>query len=165
MVQQTSSLMKVVIACSLHRGLTTLSQPSGRCSLIATQSLLLWFDYIQSKFQVFVWQWRVAKWIRLLFSLGAQYNMVVGCTEFLIPSFQAKEAQEVLSDPAGRWFLFKMELESTILLEKKDLGTHLQGLGCLNGPTSIADVIRQLEDAGEARQLKPVWKAAIIYII
>ncbi|CAK9073313.1 unnamed protein product, partial [Durusdinium trenchii] len=59
------------------------------------------------------------------------------------------EAQEVLSDASGRWFLFNASVSTIVVVEKTDLPTHLSGLPFVNVPTTLQDVVRQLEDAGE----------------
>ena len=67
----------------------------------------------------------------------------------------AKEADELISDPHGRWFRFNLDLTSLILMERKHLSSHLTGLSFVEVPTPLNVVVRGLEDAGEAC---PVWK-------
>ena len=57
-------------------------------------------------------------------------------------------------DPCGRWYLFALGMDDVVLLEKKDLPTHLASLPCVDSPTQFRDLILQLEDAGEDRLLK-----------
>lgn len=66
-----------------------------------------------------------------------------------LQNLPSKEAQEVLSDASGRWFLFNASVSTIVVVEKTDLPTHLSGLPFVNVPTTLQDVVRQLEDAGE----------------
>lgn len=61
----------------------------------------------------------------------------------------AQDAQETMEDSCGRWFSFVLEPDSLILLERKPLPDHLSGLPCVNTPTPVNRVLRELEDAGE----------------
>ena len=61
----------------------------------------------------------------------------------------AKEATEISSDGEGRWFAFNVNLKSLVLMEKKGMPNHLQSLPCVDNPTELGTVIRELEDAGE----------------
>ena len=64
-----------------------------------------------------------------------------------------KEAKDVLEDASGRWFCFDIKMDAVVVLEKKNLPTHLAGLMAVDTPTTLAAVLRQLEDSGEARLL------------
>lgn len=66
---------------------------------------------------------------------------------------QAKDAKEVAADADGRWFAFKLETTSKLVLEKKNIPDHLSSLDCLDVPTTVDNVIRELEDEGEV--IKP----------
>ena len=57
----------------------------------------------------------------------------------------------MMADAAGRWFLFKVDLDTVFVLEKKGLPDHVVGLDVVEQPTSFGDLLRTLEDAGEAR--------------
>ena len=57
-------------------------------------------------------------------------------------------------DPSGRWYLFAIGMDDVVLLEKKDLPSHLSSLPCVDSPTQFRDLVLQLEDAGEDRLLK-----------
>ena len=61
----------------------------------------------------------------------------------------SKEAQEITSDPERRWFAFNMEIKSILIMERKGMPTHLQSLACVDNPTELGVVLRQLQDAGE----------------
>lgn len=61
-----------------------------------------------------------------------------------------KEADEVMEDSLGRWFAFSVTLDTVMILEKKNLASHLAGLPCVDSPTPLATILRELEDAGEA---------------
>ncbi|CAK9037632.1 unnamed protein product [Durusdinium trenchii] len=61
------------------------------------------------------------------------------------------EAQEVCSDPEGRFFACEMVASTIVIVEKKASPEHLHGLSCLDTPTPLGEVILALEDAGEAR--------------
>lgn len=69
---------------------------------------------------------------------------------FVVPP---KEANEVTADVEGRWFVFSLDLNSLVLMEKKSCPSHLQGLPCIDQPVPLSTVIRELEDAGEALTL------------
>lgn len=56
---------------------------------------------------------------------------------------------ETMEDPCGRWFSFRGDLDTVMVLEKKHLASHLQGLPCVESPTCLKTIIRELEDAGE----------------
>ena len=64
---------------------------------------------------------------------------------------QTKEATEISSDPEGRWFSFHIDVNAILLMEKKGMPNHLQSLPCVDSPTDLSTIIRELEDAGEAR--------------
>ena len=57
----------------------------------------------------------------------------------------------MIADAAGRWFLFKVDLDTVFVLEKKGLPEHMVGLDVVEQPTAFGDLLRTLEDAGEAR--------------
>ncbi|CAK9042507.1 unnamed protein product [Durusdinium trenchii] len=62
-----------------------------------------------------------------------------------------KEADEVMEDSLGRWFAFSVTLDTVMILEKKNLASHLAGLPCVDSPTPLATILRELEDAGEVK--------------
>lgn len=41
-------------------------------------------------------------------------------------------------------------MNTVCILEKKDLGTHLKDLPCVESPTKLSSLLHELEDAGEA---------------
>ena len=47
------------------------------------------------------------------------------------------------------WFAFNIDFKSLVLMEKKGVPNHLQSLPCIDNPTDLGTVIRELEDAGE----------------
>ena len=53
-------------------------------------------------------------------------------------------------DSCGRWFSFAAEPRTVMILEKKHLPDHLNGLPCCESPTYLSTILRELEDAGEA---------------
>ena len=55
-----------------------------------------------------------------------------------------------MEDPEKRWFRFSVDMQSVILLERKGLAEHLSGLPSVDTPAPLGDLIRDLEDAGEA---------------
>ncbi|CAK9107687.1 Uncharacterized protein SCF082_LOCUS50126 [Durusdinium trenchii] len=61
------------------------------------------------------------------------------------------EADEVMEDSLGRWFAFSVTLDTVMILEKKNLASHLAGLPCVDSPTPLATILRELEDAGEVK--------------
>eukprot|EP00435_Cladocopium_sp_Y103_P010918 s2091_g2.t2 len=61
------------------------------------------------------------------------------------------DAKEVTGEPDGRWFAFKLENTSKLVLEKKNIPDHLSSLECLDVPTTVDHVIRELEDEGEVK--------------
>ena len=64
----------------------------------------------------------------------------------------AQEAKDVSgTDPNGRWWAFKVTPETLVILEKKTCPDHLQNLGCLDTCTTLQQVLREIQDSGEAR--------------
>lgn len=61
----------------------------------------------------------------------------------------AKEASECMQDSAGRWFPFRVKLDTVFVLEKKNLPEHVGKLDVVEQPTTFAHLLRALEDAGE----------------
>ena len=61
----------------------------------------------------------------------------------------AEEANEVTSDPEGRFFSFNIDLNSIFIMEKKGLPNHLAGLPFVDVPATLGSIITNLEDAGE----------------
>ena len=59
----------------------------------------------------------------------------------------------VAAEAEGRWFAFKLENTSKLVLEKKNIPDHLSSMECLDVPTSVDNIIRELEDEGEV--IKP----------
>ena len=57
----------------------------------------------------------------------------------------------MMADAQGRWFSFAVVPETVILLEKKGVPEHVQNLPCIDSPTPLSTVLRELEDAGEVR--------------
>lgn len=55
-----------------------------------------------------------------------------------------------MEDSTGRWFCFRAEPTTVLILEKAKLPDHLQGLPCVESPTRLTTLLRELEDAGEA---------------
>lgn len=62
---------------------------------------------------------------------------------------QAQEANEITQED-GRWFTFSASTTTLIILEKKDLAPHLAKLECVETVAPLKQVLRLLEDAGEA---------------
>lgn len=60
-----------------------------------------------------------------------------------------QDAADVMEDANGRWFSFSACPETVMVLEKKSLPDHLQGLPCVDAPTYLKTIVRELEDAGE----------------
>ncbi|CAK9067885.1 unnamed protein product, partial [Durusdinium trenchii] len=59
------------------------------------------------------------------------------------------DATEIMADSCGRWFSFNVTLDTVMILEKKNLADHVASLPCVDSPTPLSTIIRQLEDAGE----------------
>ena len=55
------------------------------------------------------------------------------------------------TDPNGRWWAFKVTPKTLVILEKKTCPEHLQNLGCLDTCTPLQQVLREIQDSGEAR--------------
>lgn len=55
----------------------------------------------------------------------------------------------MMADPQGRWFSFVVIPETVVLLEKRGVPEHIQNLPCIDSPTLLSTVLRELEDAGE----------------
>ena len=62
----------------------------------------------------------------------------------------AKDAKEVVADCEGRWFAFRLDAQSLLVIEKRTIPTHLADLECLDAPRSVDAIMRELEDSGEA---------------
>ena len=60
-----------------------------------------------------------------------------------------QDATEIMADSCGRWFSFNVTLDTVMILEKKNLADHVASLPCVDSPTPLSTIIRQLEDAGE----------------
>eukprot|EP00913_Durusdinium_trenchii_P034863 g32611.t1 len=58
-----------------------------------------------------------------------------------------------MDDPCGRWFSFTADPRTVMVLEKGKLAEHLAGLPCVESPTYLTTILRELEDAGEASRL------------
>lgn len=54
-----------------------------------------------------------------------------------------------MADSSGRWFTFRVSLETVFILERKNLPEHVGKLDIVEQPCSFADLLRALEDAGE----------------
>ena len=80
--------------------------------------------------------------------------MIFSSYPALFPDGQrAEEASELMSDAEGRWFSFKLGLDSILLLEKRGVPNHLQSLPCIDNPVPLSVIIRELEDAGEVSKI------------
>lgn len=80
----------------------------------------------------------------------------------------AQEAKEILEDGEGRWFSFRATANTVVILEKKELPSHLQDLPCVDSPTKLATVLHELQDAGEvgphtAQQCEVTLTSAILF--
>ena len=65
------------------------------------------------------------------------------------PSTLPKDAVELMHEANGRWFSFDVGFETVMVLEKKGLADHLGSLSCVESPTFLTTILRELEDAGE----------------
>lgn len=54
-----------------------------------------------------------------------------------------------MNEPDGRWFSFNVDGNTLILLEKKDLPTHLASMNCADSVIALSNVLREMEDQGE----------------
>ena len=68
-----------------------------------------------------------------------------------------EEATEIASDAEGRWFSFNVDMNSILLMERKGMPVHLQGLPCVECACDLSTIIHELEDAGEVKGSKPVY--------
>ena len=59
-----------------------------------------------------------------------------------------------MQDSNGRWFSFCIDHQTVMILEKKGLPSHLGSLPCVDSPTYLSAIIRELEDAGEVGTTK-----------
>lgn len=83
-------------------------------------------------------------------------NMVrtssMGCKE---NRHATKEATELMREcPDGRWFNFVMAFDSVVILEKKGIPEHLLQLNVLDRPSFLRKVLAELEDMGEAINIR-----------
>ena len=60
-----------------------------------------------------------------------------------------KEASEVTSDGEGRWHRLNLSMQDLLIIERKSIPSHLKDVDCLEKPTTVEVVLRELEDAGE----------------
>jgi len=58
-----------------------------------------------------------------------------------------------MSDSNGRWWSFHLSTDSLIIVEKKSVPERMQQLDCLEKAVHFDEVIKQLEDLGEATLL------------
>lgn len=65
----------------------------------------------------------------------------------------SKDAREVTADPDGRWFAFRIGVESLLVVEKKTIPDHLGSCDFLDKPTTVNDILTELQDAGEESEL------------
>ena len=65
----------------------------------------------------------------------------------------SKDAREVTADPDGRWFAFRIGVESLLVVEKKTVPDHLGSCDFLDKPTTVNDILTELQDAGEESEL------------
>lgn len=56
--------------------------------------------------------------------------------------------------PDGRWFNFVMAFDSVLILEKKGIPEHLLQLNVLDRPSFLRKVLAELEDMGEAINIR-----------
>ncbi len=144
-------------------------QRSGMCVFISLLALLGRKNPSSTSSQVFLWKWWLASSIRYLEttwiplfkwvekeiwhefskqdSHTTQNHLAVLCAFFHLLPLQ--EAAELFQDPDGRWFSFSISMDSVVVLDKKDLPSHLASLPCVESPTSLKDLFLQLEDSGE----------------
>ena len=74
----------------------------------------------------------------------------------------------MMQDAEGRWFSFCVDQNSVMILEKQKLPEHLVGLPCVESPTVLSSILRELEDAGEVpsqfevsiKTLPTIWQAS-----
>lgn len=55
-----------------------------------------------------------------------------------------------MDNPQGRWFKFSLGTDSILIIEKKGVSEHLQGLPFVDNASTLSEIIRSLQDAGEA---------------
>eukprot|EP00438_Fugacium_kawagutii_P010775 Skav218291 [mRNA] locus=scaffold2035:833214:836433:- [translate_table: standard] len=68
------------------------------------------------------------------------------------------EASEVFEDAEGRWLSFAIGNESPIVLEKKNLPSHIAKIENLEKPVSLQSMVNDLQDAGEVALLHKMIK-------
>ncbi|CAK9068600.1 Uncharacterized protein SCF082_LOCUS34511, partial [Durusdinium trenchii] len=61
----------------------------------------------------------------------------------------SKEAREVMQEGDGQWFSFNLKASSLVLLEGKNLPSHLTKLNNVNHPVELKALMTDLEDLGE----------------
>ena len=54
------------------------------------------------------------------------------------------------ADGNGRWWLFVVTSETLVIVEKKSAPSHLQNISSLEVCTPLQQVLRELQDIGEA---------------
>ena len=62
----------------------------------------------------------------------------------------SQEAVDVMRNGNGRWVSFAVSGQSLLLVEKKTVPDHLAALTSLDTVTSLAEILLELQDAGEA---------------
>lgn len=61
----------------------------------------------------------------------------------------AQEANEITEDSEGRWWPFKATNATMMILEKKNIASHLSGIESLDSPVSLQALMVDLQDCGE----------------
>lgn len=61
------------------------------------------------------------------------------------------------SNPEGRWFGFRLDAASMLIVEKKSIPEHLSSLECLDVPASVDSIMRELEDSGEVAKQQSMF--------
>ena len=64
--------------------------------------------------------------------------------------FDGSDAVEVM-ETDSKWISCSLTMDSLIVLERKKVLAHLSQLSCLEKPVPLREVLRLLEDAGEAQ--------------
>lgn len=63
--------------------------------------------------------------------------------------YDGRDAVEMMESDSP-WLACKLTFDSLVVLEKKQILTHLQQLPCLEKPTNLRELLTLLEDSGEA---------------
>lgn len=64
--------------------------------------------------------------------------------------YDGTDAVEVMESDSGNFIACAMKFDSPVILDKKKVLSHLSGLPCIDKAVSLRELLKALEDKGEA---------------